>query len=207
LEKSTGEFLTAVKHESEGFKFSVEEMMQKTGWKKTKAYEVLKRLEDAGIVIPAEPRGAYVLARRMPEPKLTLPEKLRLTADNFRISVKTPLQAPTSEMTTPRGCLDGKTENGAATSVETAQEGQQGQQASIHAGSDYFLEGQQQPPVAEAKSTFTLANTRGVADVAPLAPQNGKGTFASLIPCLLHPSDYWSIKDDGSWHCRMCEPP
>jgi hypothetical protein len=93
-----------------------------------------------------------------------------------------------------------------STSGGVQPDGQLGQQTSIHAGSDYFSEGRLQPPVAEAKSSFTPVNTRGVADVAPLPPQNGKGTFASLIPCLLHPPECWSLKDDGGWLCRKCEP-
>jgi len=90
LEKSTAEFLTAFKHTGEGFEFSIAEMLQKTGWKKTKAYDVLSRLENAGIVIPGGQRGFYVLGRRTPEPKLNLPEKLKLTADIFRISAQIP---------------------------------------------------------------------------------------------------------------------
>jgi hypothetical protein len=88
LEKSTGEFLGAFSNQPEGYEFSVAEMMKKTGWKKTKAYEVLLRLEDAAIVFPGERRGNYSLARKTIEPKLSLPEKVRLSAEEFRISAK-----------------------------------------------------------------------------------------------------------------------
>jgi len=93
-----------------------------------------------------------------------------------------------------------------STSLEGMKEGQQGQQASIYAGPSDFREGQQEWPVAGPESEKSPINTRVVADVAPLAPQNGKDTFASLIPCLLHPPGCWSLQADGTWHCHECNP-
>jgi hypothetical protein len=86
LERGAQEFLASLKNDDE--KFSVSEMMARTGWRKTKAYEVLAQLEEIGCVSSTE-RGLYQLVRRMPEPDLELPKRLRLTADEFRISART----------------------------------------------------------------------------------------------------------------------
>ena len=205
LEKSAEEFLRTLRDEKEGFLFSVEEMMQRAGWQKTKTYDVLARLGEIGCVTQQQ-RGTYKLVRRQPEPVVTLPPKLRLTLDNFRISVKIPLQAPTSEMTTPGGCLGGKAENGAATSVETGREGQQEQQVTVYEVFEHLLQGQQLPSVADEKSGFSAVNTRLVADVAPPSPQDGKWVSGGPTPYCDHGSDCWSPRDDGTWRCQMCDP-
>ena len=59
---------------------------------------------------------------------------------------------------------------------ESADEGQQGQRASIHAGSEANCEGQQQSCVVPTKSAESPANTRAVADVAPSAPVTRVGS-------------------------------
>jgi len=93
------------------------------------------------------------------------------------------------------------------TSLPANEEGQQGQQSSIHAGLSHFLEGQQEPAVADAKGGFAPINAQLVADVAADDEENGNGNVASLIPCLLHPPECWSLKDDGTWQCRSCNSP
>ncbi|HXY51808.1 MAG TPA: DUF3631 domain-containing protein, partial [Terriglobales bacterium] len=84
-----------------------------------------------------------------------------------------------------------------STSVESGQEGQQRQQASVYAAFEQFLKGQQQPSVADAKSGFSPGNTRLVADVAPSAPSWGEleaisvqiGTKANGTNyCWVHPT-------------------
>lgn len=69
---------------------SMAEIMSKTGWKKSKAYEVLSRAEELGCIVEAERRGRYNLLREHPEVPLSLPDKVRLTADDFRISTGLP---------------------------------------------------------------------------------------------------------------------
>lgn len=90
LDRSTAEFLDAFKEHSEGSEFTVTQLMQKTGWRKSKSYDVLARLEDSAIVSSAEQRGRYVLERKKPELKLRLPAKIRLTVHDFHISAQIP---------------------------------------------------------------------------------------------------------------------
>jgi hypothetical protein len=66
-------------------------------------------------------------------------------------------------------------------SSESAQEGQQGRQTAIDAGSEAFGEGQQARIVADSKSTETTVNTRSVAGVALQAGTTG-GRIAMPIP-------------------------
>lgn len=68
--------------------FSVADLMQKTGWRKSKTYDVLNRAEELGCIAPAADRGHYRLATKHVEHPLTLPTKLRLTAGDFRISTE-----------------------------------------------------------------------------------------------------------------------
>lgn len=68
--------------------FSVADLIQKTGWRKSKTYEVLGRAEELGCIAPAEDRGRYRLLTKHVEPPLSLPAKIRLTAEDFRISTE-----------------------------------------------------------------------------------------------------------------------
>jgi hypothetical protein len=68
--------------------FTVVELMEKTGWKKTKTYEVLARAEELGNIVPTEVRGKHRLFTKHTEPPLALPSKIRLSADVFRFSAK-----------------------------------------------------------------------------------------------------------------------
>jgi hypothetical protein len=72
--------------------FSVADLMGKTGWRHSKTYEVLDRAKELGCIAEGERRGSYRLLRTYAEPPLTLPPKVKLRADDFRISTETPLQ-------------------------------------------------------------------------------------------------------------------
>jgi hypothetical protein len=73
-----------------GTEFSIADLMTRTGWKKTKAYEMLNRAEELGCVAEGEGRGRYKLGRTGSEPSLALPDKVWLTAGDFRISAGIP---------------------------------------------------------------------------------------------------------------------
>jgi hypothetical protein len=73
-----------------GSEFSVADLMSKTGWKKTKAYEMVGRAEELGCIAEGEGRGRYKLLRAHSDPPLALPDKLWLTARDFRISAGLP---------------------------------------------------------------------------------------------------------------------
>ncbi len=84
----------------------------------------------------------------------------------------------------------------------SAHEGQQGQQASVHAGFNTNGEGQQGSPVAAAESAESPVNTRVVADVAPAGGNNGR------TRCYVHPRnefDWWKLRD-GTPVCGLCHP-
>jgi hypothetical protein len=66
--------------------FSIADLMAKTGWKKSKAYEVANRAEELGCIAEGERRGRYKLVRGYSDPPLALPDKVWLTAREFRIS-------------------------------------------------------------------------------------------------------------------------
>jgi len=101
--------------------FSVADLLQKTGWHKSKTYEVLARAEELGCVAQAEDRGRYRLLTNHVEPPLSLPAKIRLTAEDFRISTEGAPLSPDGKSefrisTIPRqetvgGYPDGKAEN------------------------------------------------------------------------------------------------
>lgn len=83
-------------------------------------------------------------------------------------------------------------------------EGQQGQQASIHASPSTFCEGQQQSHVAARENAKTSVNMRVVADVAAAKPEAGGDGSAH---CGVHPSnlaDWWLRGDDLV--CGRCHP-
>jgi DNA-binding IclR family transcriptional regulator len=73
-----------------GTEFSIADLMAKTGWKKTKAYEMASRAEELGCIAEGERRGSYRLVRAHSEPPLSLPDKLWLSARDFRISAGAP---------------------------------------------------------------------------------------------------------------------
>lgn len=66
--------------------FSVADLMRKTHWGKSKTYAVLNRAEELGNIGEGERRGQYSLLHGGVEPSLILPAKVRLSAQNFRIS-------------------------------------------------------------------------------------------------------------------------
>src|SRR5262249_15520644 len=70
--------------------FPVTDLIQATGWGKSKAYAVLNRAEELGNIVEAEERGRYRLVHDRVEPLLNLPLKVRLSAEDFRISTGTP---------------------------------------------------------------------------------------------------------------------
>ena len=56
--------------------FRVSELIEKTGWGKSKAYMVLTRAEELGCIAETEVRGVYKFIRRSIVPPLQLPEKI-----------------------------------------------------------------------------------------------------------------------------------
>lgn len=70
--------------------FTVADLVQGTGWGKSKVYEVLSRAEELGNLVDGERRGLYKLVHTRPETPLTLPAKVKLFASDFRISTGTP---------------------------------------------------------------------------------------------------------------------
>ncbi|HXY15264.1 MAG TPA: hypothetical protein VEI26_12255 [Terriglobales bacterium] len=97
-----------------GSDFCVADLMQETGWGKSKTYAVLNRAEELGNVAEREKRGRYRLLHSRVEPLLTLPAKIRLSADDFRISTGTPPENFRNSTFSTAGegaSLDGKTEN------------------------------------------------------------------------------------------------
>jgi hypothetical protein len=86
-ESSVGELVQAAARLGER-DFSVAELIGATGWRKSKTYQVLARAEELGCTVEAETRGRYRLLRNQIEAPLNLPSKIRLTAENFRISTE-----------------------------------------------------------------------------------------------------------------------
>jgi hypothetical protein len=66
--------------------FSVGQLMQKTGWGKSKTYEVLARAEELGSVCKTEGWGKYGFIRQLNASPLTLPDKLPVDQPFFRAS-------------------------------------------------------------------------------------------------------------------------
>jgi hypothetical protein len=88
VEHSLSEFFKCVEDEVDGFRFSTPDIMQRTGWRKSKTYEVLGRLEELGSVGPGDKYGSYTLLRRVTGEPVALPQKIRLTAEDFRLSTQ-----------------------------------------------------------------------------------------------------------------------
>jgi hypothetical protein len=84
-ESKVGELLQAAKKLAPNG-FSVPDLISKTGWGKSKTYQVLARAEELGCIVEADTRGRYRLLREHTESPLSLPPKVRLTAEDFRIS-------------------------------------------------------------------------------------------------------------------------
>ena len=87
-EAAVGEMLEVLG--APGTEFSIADLMAKTGWKKTKAYEMLSRAEELGCVAEGDRRGRYKLVRGHSDPPLALPDKVWLAARDFRISAGVP---------------------------------------------------------------------------------------------------------------------
>lgn len=85
-DKAIGELLEAAEVIANGF--TVADLIGRLKWGKTKTYQVLERAEELGCVAETERRGCYRLIRKQIDPPLNLPAKIKLTADNFRISAK-----------------------------------------------------------------------------------------------------------------------
>jgi len=66
--------------------FSIADLIEATGWRKSKTYQVHARAEELGYIAPAEGWGRYRLMTTRDEGALNLPAKVRLTAEDFRIS-------------------------------------------------------------------------------------------------------------------------
>jgi len=122
-DKTIGELLDAAEV---AYEFTVADLIERLKWGKTKAYQVLDRAQEHGCIVESERRGWYRLVRKKTEPPLNLPAKIRLTADNFRISAQVhPLSNNMNEGHKEagndfgiverelRGHFGGKTENGA----------------------------------------------------------------------------------------------
>jgi len=73
-----------------GADFSDADLMQKTGWGKSKTYSVLGRAEDLSCIGEGYQRGRYQLLSNHVEAPLNLPPKLELSAHDFRISMGVP---------------------------------------------------------------------------------------------------------------------
>ncbi len=68
--------------------FTVADLMEKLGWRKSKTYSVLSRTEELGYIAKAEAHGCYRLVKSQAEPSLCLPAKIRLSARDFRVSTQ-----------------------------------------------------------------------------------------------------------------------
>jgi hypothetical protein len=70
--------------------FAVADLIRVTGWGKSKTYAVLARAEELGNIAEAEKHGRYRLIHNRLESPLNLPRKVKLSADDFRNSTRTP---------------------------------------------------------------------------------------------------------------------
>ena len=123
-ESKVGELLQAAERVA-GESFSVADLIQATGWGKSKTYQVFARAEEVGCIVGAENRGRYRLLRKNTDAPLSLPPKIKLTAEDFpyfhwgiqenlRISSETTSENfHISAIPSQSGgdSLDGKTEN------------------------------------------------------------------------------------------------
>jgi hypothetical protein len=71
-QKAVSDLLKAAESFGSG-EFRVPDLMHKTGWHKTKAYEVLSRAEELGCIAEGEGRGCYVYVQSSAESPLALP--------------------------------------------------------------------------------------------------------------------------------------
>ena len=86
-ESRVGELVRAACQLSKG-EFTVVDLLLQTGWRKSKTYEVLGRAEELGCIVRAEQTGRYRLSTKELDAPLKLPEKIKLSAEDFRISTK-----------------------------------------------------------------------------------------------------------------------
>lgn len=69
-----------------GEDFAVADLVRETGWGKTKVYAILNRAEELGCIAAGDKHGRYVLIREHVDAPLNLPPRIKLTAEDFRIS-------------------------------------------------------------------------------------------------------------------------
>lgn len=114
-ESKVGELVQAA-GKQKGNTFSAADLISATGWCKSKTYEVLRRSEELGCIAETDIRGRYRLLRKQAEAPLNLPSKVKLSAEDFRISTGTTSEnfrnstVPLHE--TAGDSTDGKMENG-----------------------------------------------------------------------------------------------
>jgi hypothetical protein len=84
-ESKVGELILAAGRLSS--EFSAAELIQPTGWKKSKVYEVLARAEEIGCIVEIQ-RGLYHLVSKDVVNPLHLPTKIKLAVGDFRFSAK-----------------------------------------------------------------------------------------------------------------------
>ena len=98
---------------------------------------------------------------------------------------------------------------------QPSEKGQQGQQASVYAGSDDFPEGQHTSPVAPDRVEESPINTRVVADVAPSWDELGDWSTRKLETkpnganhCSIHPTNKtrWWLRGGIDAVCDLCHP-
>jgi hypothetical protein len=88
-ESKVGELIEAAKRLGKQ-EFTVADLIGATVWGKSKTYAVLNRAEEVGSIAETDRRGRYKLLCNQVAPPLNLPAKVKLTADDFRISTRTP---------------------------------------------------------------------------------------------------------------------
>ncbi len=86
-ESNVGELLKAAGR-LEPKEFRVADLIRETGWRKSKTYDVLTRAEELGCIADGPSRGHYVILRPQVESPLSLPAKVKLSANDFRISTR-----------------------------------------------------------------------------------------------------------------------
>ena len=121
-ESKVGELIQAAERLA-GTNFSVTDLVRETGWRKSKTYDVLGRAEELGCIGEGDKRGCYRLVRKYAEAPLNLPSKIKLKAEDFRISSGiAPTNFRISNLPGPDngGTLGGKTEFGMSVSIASS---------------------------------------------------------------------------------------
>jgi hypothetical protein len=89
MENSVREVMKYLGRFSIGHKFKANDVMVWASCKKSHAYEILKHMEECGVVGDSPTSGTYELLRLQPEAALSLPERVSAT---FQLSTETPTQ-------------------------------------------------------------------------------------------------------------------